>query len=62
MFLSKFAPLYLSLAGPETVTGVTFKRITLVQRNSASTQMTVSTQGLKHLCVSKIHIYYPYVG
>lgn len=56
-----YAPERVSLAVPETVTGLTFKRITIPQRNSASTQMTVSVHGLKHLYLSKIHVYYPYV-
>lgn len=54
MIPSKVLLLYLSLAVCETVTGMTFTRITLAERNSA--QMTVSAQGLKHLCISKIHI------
>lgn len=57
MFLSKALLRYLSLAVPEAGTGVTFKRVTLAQRNSASTQRSVSVQGLKHLCISNTYIY-----
>lgn len=60
-FLSKVRLLDLSLAVAEGVTGMTFQRVTFSRGNSASTLMTVSVWGPKHLCASNTHIYYPYV-